>query len=61
MGEHREKIIALPSRFYRDPVDCVDELRAMYAAAARQAERDRIHKGRRIRVLVKQQMKGVGR
>lgn len=44
---------ALPSRFYGDPVDCVDERRKITEAQAHQAERERIHKGRRIRALVK--------
>lgn len=49
---------ALPSRFYGDPADCVDERRRITEAAKQQAERDRIHKGRRIRVLVKQAKEG---
>lgn len=51
----------LPSRFYRDPAECVDEIRCQREVARRQAERDRLHKGRRIRALVKQAMKGVRR
>ena len=51
---------ALPSRFYGDPVTCVDEMRKISKAAEVQAERDRLNKGRRIRALVKQvMMKGV--
>ena len=49
---------ALPSRFYGDPVECVDELRRISEAAKKQAERDRLHKGRRIRALVKQAKRG---
>lgn len=44
---------ALPARFYRDPIDCVDEMRRVNEAAKRQAEKDRLNKGRRIRALVK--------
>jgi len=42
-------------------VNCADEMRKIKKAAAVQAERDRLHKGRRIRALVKQVMKGVMR
>lgn len=52
---------ALPARFYRDPVECVDELRKLEAAAKKQAEHERRHKGRRIRALVKLAMKGIRR
>lgn len=45
--------VVLPSRFYGDPVDCVDECRRITEARLRQEERERIHKGRRIRALVK--------
>lgn len=48
----------LPSRFYGDPADVVDEMRRIAAQAKRKAERDRINKGRRIRALVKQAMNG---
>lgn len=49
---------ALPSKFYGDPSECVDELRKLQQAARKHAERDRLHKGRRIRALVEQAMKG---
>ncbi len=49
---------ALPSLFYGDPAECLDEIRRIKAAAKKQAERDRLHKGRRIRVLVKAAMNG---
>lgn len=52
---------ALPSVFYRDPVEAVDEIRRLRMQAKKQAERDRIHKGRRIRALVKLAMKGIRR
>jgi len=48
---------ALPAVMYRDPSAVVDELRK----ARRKAERERMNKGRRIRALVKQAMKGVRR
>lgn len=51
---------ALPAFFYGDPVDCVDEIRRIKAAAKKQAERDRLHKGRRIKALVNQVMKNGG-
>lgn len=51
--------MVLPSRFYRDPSECVDEMRKITDQTKRKAERDRISKGRRIRALVKQAMKGV--
>ena len=51
---------ALPARFYRDPLECVDELRRANEAAKRQADKDRLNKGRRIRALVKQAMTNGG-
>lgn len=51
----------LLSRLYGDPANMVDELRKARDAARRQAERDRLHKGRRIRALVKQALRGVRR
>jgi hypothetical protein len=53
-----ETMKVLPRRFYGDPVDVVDELRRISELAKKHAERDRLHKSRRIRVLVKQAMKG---
>jgi hypothetical protein len=50
---------ALPKVFYGDPSECVDEIRKMRDAAKRQAERNRQHKSRRIRALVKLAMRGV--
>lgn len=52
---------ALPSRFYGDPANCVDEMRKIHEAAKIQAERDRLNKGRRIRALVKLAMRGIRR
>ncbi len=53
---------ALPARFYGDPSERVDEICRLREAVARKAERDRLHKGRRIRALVKEVMrKGGGR
>jgi hypothetical protein len=52
---------ALPSRFYGDPANCVDEIRRLHEAAKKQAEKDRANKGRRIRALVKLAMKGIRR
>lgn len=51
---------ALPSRFYGDPADCVDEMRSLGERAKRKAERDRINKGRRIRALVREVMRKGG-
>lgn len=48
----------LESWMYGDPLDVMDRLRKAREAARKQAERDRLHKGRRIRALVKQAMKG---
>lgn len=53
--------VLLLSRLYGDPVNVVDELRKAREAARKQGERDRVHKGRRIRALVKQAMRGVRR
>lgn len=51
---------ALPSRFYGDPVDVVDERIKITKEQERQAELHRIHKGRRIRALVKEALKNGG-
>lgn len=51
---------ALPARFYGDPANCADEMRKINVAAARQAERDRLNKGRRIRALVRGVMNNGG-
>lgn len=52
--------VILPARFYGDPAECVDEMRRLVDAAKRQAERDRLHKGRRIRALVRKVMRDGG-
>lgn len=51
---------ALPAIFYRDPADCVDELRSLNEQAKRKAERERLNKGRRIRALVREVMRKGG-
>ncbi len=51
-------MIVLLARLYGDPSDVADELRKARDAARKQGERDRLHKGRRIRALVKQAMRG---
>lgn len=51
---------ALPAEFYRDPAESVDRLRELRAAAKRAADRERKHKGRRIRALVKEVMRNGG-
>lgn len=48
MADEKEKINVLPSRFYGDPADCVDEMRKLAEFAKRQAVRDRRHKSLRI-------------
>lgn len=53
-----DKTRVLPSRFYGDPSNVVDEMRRETERAKKQAERDRIKKGRRIRKLTKLAMKG---
>lgn len=53
--------MALPARFYRDPAECVDELRKITEQLKRKAERDRMHKARRIQSLVRFAMRGVVR
>ncbi len=58
--EEKEKMRALPAQFSRDPAECVDELRRLRKMAERKAERERLHKGRRIRALVKQAMQRGG-
>lgn len=47
---------ALPSRFYGDPADRVEEMTRLKEVGRREKERMRIWKGMRIRALVKQVM-----
>jgi len=49
---------ALPSKWYGDPADCVDELRKLRAAEKIRRELERVHKARRIRALVKLAKRG---
>ena len=56
MADEKEKINVLPSRFYGDPANCVDEIRKLGEFAKRQAIRDRRHKSLRIRASVKKAM-----
>lgn len=51
---------ALPSMFYRDPSESLDELRRLREVAKRQAERLRRHKRMRIRALVSKAMREGG-
>lgn len=55
---------ALPRQFYGDPVECVDELRRVLKVGSdiekRKADLHRLHKGRRIRALVRKVMKNGG-
>ena len=48
---------AFPAVFYRDPSECLDELRMMEAAAKRKDEQQRKNKSRRIKALVSDVMK----
>ena len=50
----------LPSKFWGDPSECVDELRRLRIIAKRQAYLDMIHKGRRIKALVSAVIKNGG-
>ena len=52
--------MTLPSRFYGDPADVVDEMRSLGAQEKRKADRVRINKGRRIRALVREVMRKGG-
>lgn len=49
---------ALPSRFYGDPSNCCDEWRKLTELAAKQQERIRQQKRRKIQRLTRQAMKG---
>lgn len=49
---------ALPSRAYGDPADFCDERRKLTELAAKQQERERQQKRRKIQRLTKQAMKG---
>ncbi len=57
-------MMVLPARFYRDPAELVGEVRKLREAAKRKAERkaerDRIHKSRRIKALVREVMMNGG-
>lgn len=58
MAVEKEKVNVLPSRFYGDPADCVDELRRLGDFAKRQALRERRHKSMRIQASVRKAMEG---
>lgn len=60
MGDEKDKMKALPIGFYGDPAECVDLTRTLRAQAKRAADRERQHKSRRIRALVKEVMKNGG-
>lgn len=57
----RDESCALPSLFYRDPAEAVDEIRRLREVAKRKADQTRKNKSRRIQALVKLAMKGVRR
>jgi len=56
---------ALPYRYYGDPAECVEEFAELRKVAESRIERQKVternNKGRRIRALVKDAMKGVRR
>ena len=52
------EMTALPSRAYGDPADFCDERRKLSDLAAKQQERERQQKRRKIQRLTKQAMKG---
>jgi hypothetical protein len=58
MVDEKEKINVLPSRFYGDPADCVDEMRKLSEFAKKQAIRDRRYKSMRIQASVKKAIEG---
>jgi hypothetical protein len=53
-------VTALPKRFYGDPSENVDELRKLREVDLKRKDKERVHKRRRIRALVKQVMKNGG-
>lgn len=59
MSEHDDSG-ALPSLFYRDPAEAVDEIRKLREIAKKQAARLRRNKSLRIQAMVKQAMKNGG-
>jgi hypothetical protein len=56
----RDESGALPSMFYRDPAEAVDEIRKLRDIAKKQAARLRRNKSLRIQAMVKQVMKNGG-
>lgn len=59
MSDHDESG-ALPSLFYRDPAEAVDEIRKLREIAKKQAARLRRNKSLRIQAMVRQAMKNGG-
>jgi hypothetical protein len=51
---------ALPSMFYGDPAEFLDELRQLRAKAKRKAELERKHKSMRIQASVRKVMRDGG-
>jgi len=51
---------ALPSMFYGNLEECVDELRLLRKKMDTAAKRDRAHKSRRIQALVRNAMRNGG-
>ncbi len=50
--------MALPSRFYGDPSNNVEEVTKLKERSVKRSEIERLNKGRRIRLLVRNVMKG---
>ncbi len=50
--------VILPSRFYMDPSNNVEEVTKLKEVAVKRSEQDRKNKGRRIRLLVRNVIKG---
>lgn len=51
---------ALPSLYYGDPAECLDEIRLRRAKEKRKAERERKHKSLRIQANVRKAIKNGG-
>ena len=55
------KSFALPARFYGDPIEVVDEMIRLSEEEKRRVDLHRLHKGRRIRALVREVLRKGGK
>lgn len=58
LSSKRDVEYALPQRFYSDPSNNVEEVTKLKMESVKRSQAERLNKGRRIRLLVRNVMKG---